>query len=387
MSNRLEATTPPSYQYIDSTGHLEGLISDLRGSDRAGLDMEANSLHHYFEKVCLIQITIGDNDYIVDPLGDIDLTDLLAALAETNLILHAADYDMRMMLSSFGFRPGRPVFDTMIAAQVVGEEALGLVTVAANFLGVELTKDGQKSNWAQRPLTERQLAYASDDTRYLEPLADKLEARLAELGRETWHREWCARVVDQGAQPVRRDPDDAWRIKGAGVLQPDQLVYLRAIWTWRDGQAQEIDKPAFKVLSNPQLISLAEWCAANPETSLSQGPRLPKSCTNGRRYKALRDAITSAKAAPEDEWPKRRKGKGLPPMEDSIKSSVRTLQDQCAVLGEKLELRSSVIAPRAALIGIARNEPTTAEEIAEASGLMNWQAELIEPIVKKVLHA
>ena len=115
--------------------------------------MEANSLHHYFEKVCLLQMTVSGKNYIVDPLGDIDLSDLLAALAETDLIFHAADYDMRMMLSSFGFRPERPVFDTMIAAQLVGEEGLGLVTGTSNFLGVELTKDGQKSNWAQRPMS------------------------------------------------------------------------------------------------------------------------------------------------------------------------------------------------------------------------------------------
>jgi ribonuclease D len=349
--------------------------------------MEANSLHHYFEKVCLLQMTVSGKNYIVDPLGDIDLSDLLAALAETDLIFHAADYDMRMMLSSFGFRPERPVFDTMIAAQLVGEEGLGLVTATSNFLGVELTKDGQKSNWAQRPLTERQLEYASDDTRYLESLATILGAKLVELGREAWHREWCARVVDQAAQPPRRDPEDAWRIKGAGKLQRRELAYLRAIWRWRDGQAQEIDKPAFRVLSNPQLISLAEWGAANPGVSLKQGPRLPKSCSNGQRYRALCDAIASVNATPEAEWPVRRKGKGQPPMEDRLKASVRKLQDSCAKLGEELALRPSIIAPRAALIGIARDEAKTPTEIAASSGLMSWQAALMAPIVNEVFHA
>ncbi|MDP7638418.1 MAG: HRDC domain-containing protein [Candidatus Hydrogenedentes bacterium] len=383
----MEASTPPPYQYIDTTADLGELVPAIRGAERVGVDMEANSLHHYFEKVCLLQMTVSGKNYIVDPLGDIDLSDLLAALAETDLIFHAADYDMRMMLSSFGFRPERPVFDTMIAAQLVGEEGLGLVTATSNFLGVELTKDGQKSNWAQRPLTERQLEYASDDTRYLESLATILGAKLVELGREAWHREWCARVVDQAAQPPRRDPEDAWRIKGAGKLQRRELAYLRAIWRWRDGQAQEIDKPAFRVLSNPQLISLAEWGAANPGVSLKQGPRLPKSCSNGQRYRALCDAIASVNATPEAEWPVRRKGKGQPPMEDRLKASVRKLQDSCAKLGEELALRPSIIAPRAALIGIARDEAKTPTEIAASSGLMSWQAALMAPIVNEVFHA
>ncbi|MFW6162445.1 MAG: ribonuclease D, partial [Planctomycetota bacterium] len=130
------------------------------------------------------------------------------------LVFHGADYDLRLMRSSFGFRPGGGVFDTMIAAQLLGHERLGLAALVEHYFGVELSKKGKRSNWSRRPLKPAQLRYASDDVRYLGGLADRLEADLRRLGRLEWHGQSCAAVVEATAQDRHQDARRVWRIKG-----------------------------------------------------------------------------------------------------------------------------------------------------------------------------
>jgi len=275
----VDLNTGSKYVYVDSEERLAQLTEALATTSRVGLDTEADSLHHYFEKVCLIQLSFSGSHYVVDPLAGLSLTEFLEVLARRELIIQGADYDLRMMKKSFGFRPKAPVFDTMLAAQVLGYEKIGLAALAEKFCGVLLSKSGQKSDWARRPLSAKQLDYASDDTKYLEAIADALTRNLEESGRLDWHRECCERVVETSGLEAKNDAKESWRVKGSSGLSPKELAFVREIWKWRDEEAQRRDRPPFMVLLNEDLIELVRWRVGHPAEPLMAGPKCMKRIT------------------------------------------------------------------------------------------------------------
>ena len=372
------------YTYIVSEKPLEELVSHMKRAPRVAVDIEANTLYRYFPQVCLIQVTFQESTYVVDPLVGLDLSKFLKVLAGKPLILHAGDYDLRMLRHSYAFRPKKEVFDTMLAAQLLGSDELGLVAIAKRCLGVELTKTGQKSNWTRRPLSEAQLAYACDDTRYLEALADHLAWELHSLGRRRWHRETCARMVVATEKENGTDPEEAWRVKGWAALDRHHLVFLREFWRWRENEARMANRPPFKIMGNPQLLELTTWAGDNPDANVSNAPRLPRTC-EGRRMGALADAMRSAAGMPREKWPKRRRDRQAPPPGPDCRAEVRALRTECDEIARELDIPPSVLAPRAALAGVARGKPRTVREIMTCGGMMRWQAELLAPAVKRVL--
>ena len=226
------------YAYVRDATALSGLIRCIEDGERVAFDIEADSLHSYTEKVCLLQLSVGGRHFVVDPLSELDFGGLVQALADKPLIAHGGDYDLRMLRAWRGFRPRGEVFDTMIAAQLLGIEQIGLAALVERFLDIAMTKDSQKSDWSRRPLSEKQLRYAANDTRHLEGLAECLRGELLERGRVEWHRESCRAMVDATGRDRPRDSREAWRIKGAGRLTPRQLAYLREIWGWREERAR-----------------------------------------------------------------------------------------------------------------------------------------------------
>jgi len=374
-----------AFEYIDEPSGLERLTQELVGSSCVALDTEANSLHNYYERVCLLQLSIGEEHFILDPLADLDLQPFLDLLKTKDLILHGADYDLRMLRSTFDFSPDGHVFDTMLAAQLLGIERFGYAALVEHFFDVKLSKAGQKSNWAKRPLAEGQLRYAADDTRYLGALADLLREELKAHGRLGWHGESCRKMLSATKQNNARDTDGAWRIRGLGALDRRDLAYLREFWTWRESEAQDADKPPFKVLGNEQLIRLAEWASSHAEAPLSEGPRLPRHC-EGDRLAALDAALRRGRQLPKSEWPEkrpRRDGQGL--RGNDSRKQVDALRTACAAVAEGLEIPSSVLAPKAMLVSVIRAKATTAEEMKACSGMMDWQIELLQESIREVL--
>jgi ribonuclease D len=355
---------------------MRDLVARLAERPRVALDTEGNSLFNYFERVCLLQLSFEDEHFLVDPLGGLRTEPLYEALAECPLILHAAENDFRMLYTETEFVPRGGVFDTLLAAQLLGREQLSLAALVEGFAGVTMCKKGQKSNWARRPLTADQLTYAVDDTKYLPAIAEQQEQELLDLGRLEWHAESCARVAECGVKANGRDRDDAWRVRGAGKLRRRELAYLRELWRWRDEQSQDVDKPPFKILGNEELLSLARWAAAHPGQGIEKGPRLPRHCGGGRLM-ALKGALKQAHQLPRDEWPvpRPRVQNGVP--QPSFKDDVDRLRAISRQIGTELGIEASVIAPRSALEAIARNRPQTRSELVECSGLMNWQINLL----------
>jgi len=370
--------------FVREPSALDALIRHIGRAERVALDTEADSLHNYFEKVCLVQLSFTGEHYLVDPLAGLELSGFLAALAEKPLILHGGDYDLRMLRASLDFRPRREVFDTMIAAQLLGIEAIGLAALIERFFAVTIGKEGQKSDWSHRPLSEQQLHYAVNDTLFLERLSDRLTGELSERERLEWHRESCRAMVESTGRDRARDPEEAWRIKGSGRMSRRQLAYLRELWHWRDEQARRANRPAFKIFGNQQIFDVIEWAESHPGVALEQGPKLPRNI-RGALLTTLQEAIARAAGMAETQWPERKRGGRAEALSADDSAKLNALRGACAAIAKELEITAATLAPKAAIDAIVRSRPRTLDEIVERSGLLRWQAELVQGAVEKCL--
>ncbi len=349
---------------IDTAPALAALTSDLGGFDPIAVDTEADSLHCYFEKLCLIQISFDERDLLVDPLAGLDLQPLFQVLAAKRLILHGADYDLRLMRRT-GFSEPGAVFDTMIAARLTGHMEFSLAALVKQYFSIELVKGSQKANWAKRPLSPQMEAYARNDTHFLITLAGILEKRLRELGRWEWFEQSCGKAVATARIDKERDIETAWRISGSSDLQGRAAAILRALWLWRDGEARTSDRPAFHILQNEKLIEAADRMDRGEEVSFSHF-----SPSRQRRFAA---AAQAALAAPAEDWPRPiRKPRVRPtPEQERAFARLKTRRDAAA---KQLELDPALIAPKTTL------EQITADPDSAATRLLPWQLALLEPI-------
>src|SRR5258708_37360 len=202
---------------IDTEEKLKAFLATLQAATWVAVDTEADSLHAYPEKVCLIQISTVAGDELIDPLARVNLDPLLEALAGHELIMHGADYDLRLLRRHHEFVPSA-IFDTMLAARLLGLRQFSLSHLVEKYLAAKLEKGAQKANWALRPLTERMERYARNDTHYLKPLADRLKDELQGKSRLAWHAESCARLIVDCTKERPADMDSGWRVKGSHLL-------------------------------------------------------------------------------------------------------------------------------------------------------------------------
>ena len=350
---------------IDSDDKLAALLPRVRAADWLALDTEADSLHAYPEKLCLIQISLPGADELVDPLASLDLSPLLEALRGRDLILHGADYDLRLLRRAYGFVP-ESVFETMLAARLLGFLEFGLTHLVKELLGVHLEKGPQTADWARRPLTQRMVNYARNDTYYLKPLADLLRARLREKGRLGWHQESCSRLVQDCAELRPTDPDQVWRVKGADRLERHGLAVLRELWNWRDHEALVANKPPYFILRHETLVALADAAAQGTTVLPLLPPRLP-----ARRREGVLAAIERALELPASDWPQRNRASGRRPDLDERRrcDALRHRRDRRAA---ELGIDPTLIASRATLSSLAMDWDKYQAE------LMNWQRELLQ---------
>ncbi|MEK7685945.1 MAG: HRDC domain-containing protein [Verrucomicrobiota bacterium] len=349
---------------IDNETRLAEALPRLRSSDWIALDTEADSLHAYPEKVCLVQVSLEGADELIDPLRLHDLTSFWEALRGRELILHGADYDLRLLHRSFGFVPDR-VFDTMLAARLLGYTQFGLTHLVARHLGITLEKGPQTMNWARRPLTDRMLAYARNDTRYLKPLADLLQAGLQEKGRLGWQREICQRLIAECAQLREQDPDTVWRVKGSDRLDRNALAVLRELWRWREREAVKANKPPYFILSHEALVALAG--AASKSKPLE--PLMPRFLQSHRKSHLLA-AIARGLAVPGEKKPHipRRTHYRTSEAEQNRFNELKKRRDRRAA---ELEIDATLIASRATLLALAQDKNASERE------LMSWQRDLL----------
>jgi len=351
---------------IDTDAKLAAYLPVLASAKWLAVDTEADSLHAYPEKVCLIQISTADGDELIDPLAPLNLDPLFAVFNEHEMILHAADYDLRLLRKHHDFVPVS-IFDTMLAARLLGELQFGLSALVEKYLGVKLDKGSQKADWAQRPLTERMEIYARNDTHYLKPMADRLRAELEQKGRLAWHQESCVRLIAECSQPPLVDEDGVWRIKGSHALDRRGLAILRSLWHWREGEAVSMCRPPFFILNHERMVQIAAAAAADQPADPLIPPRM-----NPRRRDGLVAAVRAGLAVPALELPAIIRQRFNRPSEKEFRR-FRELEKIRNHQAQKLALDPTLIASRSTLGDLARDWD------ANAAKLMVWQRDLLNP--------
>ncbi|MBV9492395.1 MAG: ribonuclease D [Verrucomicrobia bacterium] len=340
---------------------LDSWVTACSQHNLVAVDTEGDSLHCYREKLCLIQMSTPDGTLLIDPLVPLDFSGFNSMLKARTVMLHGCDYDLRMLRRGIRFVPG-PVFDTYLGARLLGLKEVGLASLVSRYFEIELPKTSQKANWARRPLTPTMVSYAMNDTRYLLPLAERIGAQLRELGRWSWFEESCARAVAAAAEDRERDPEKAWKIAGSSALRGRALAVLRALWHWREGEAEQADRPSFQVLRNEELVEAAQGAV--------QGRvNVPHYLPSGRR-KRFQATLRQALALPEHEWPQRDPVIRIRPTPEQEKrfEELRQRRDRVAL---ELQLDPGVLAPRQALERLIR-EPQSIDLV-----LMQWQRDLL----------
>lgn len=248
---------PPPTVIQDARG-LERLMDDLDQQREIAVDTEADSFFSYREKVCLMQITVEDRDYLVDPLAGFDLAPLGEMLADPSKqkIFHDGEYDVLILKRSFGFR-FKNLFDTRVAAAALGSKTPGLASVLKERFQLELDKSMQRSNWGERPLSERQIRYARLDTRFLITLMREQRVELEQRDRLCIVETECRRLEQLEPPPNAFDPEEWVRLKGARTLQPAERRVLRELFVLREKLAEASDQPPFRIMNNETLVELA----------------------------------------------------------------------------------------------------------------------------------
>jgi len=344
---------------------------------RAGsfaLDTEADSMHSYFHKVCLIQVTAGGQHLVIDPLAlePSDLEPLWKVVGDPSIpvLMHGADYDVRILDRDYGAQV-RGLQDTQIMAQLLGEEKTGLAALLDKELDIRLDKRYQRADWGRRPLKAALLAYAAADTAHLVELTGRLRSRLEELGRWGWAEEEFLALEGVRHATAVPDPVAFERLKGARALRGTDRDRLYSLHQWRDREARALDVPPFKILGNRQLMLLAQ----EPPADLAElgktegvGPRAVRRW--GRELLRLVDRPQGAPervALPRDAKPE-------PVVRQRIK---RLLAARDAKSGE-LGLQGGLLCPRGCVDAVAAHSPvcSTVDDLTDA-GLTGWRLEVL----------
>ncbi|MBR6576913.1 MAG: hypothetical protein IKK73_07260 [Akkermansia sp.] len=329
---------------------------------RTVLDLEADSLHRHREKLCLIQYADAEGVVIIDPLAIEDMRLFSIWLQEADVWMHGADYDMSLLQTAYGVLP-HMILDTQIAARLLGFQQFGLAALVEHYYGIVLSKKNQRANWGLRPMPDDMKEYAQGDVKYMLEMADNLVAELKQLGRYEWFLESCACNLEHGRERHQSTGQAPWRIKGSGKLNRRGLAALRALWTWRDGEAASIDRPAFMVAGNDELIS---WSLALQEFR----PVFPHRNMHNHRAARFRKAVEHFQLLDEEDYPEllRRVHHESDAHFDARVEHWSACRNAVA---EELALEPSLIATRSQIEAIATNEEKG------LAALMSWQRMLI----------
>ena len=376
--------------YIRTPAALADAVAALRREPLVAADTEAASFHRYRDRIFLVQLSSPAQTVIIDPLAVADLTPVGALLADPAVekIFHDADYDLRVLDRDYGFR-ARRLFDTRIAAQLVGEPAVGLAALLEKYLGVKLAKQHQKADWARRPLSRAMLDYAAADTVHLPALRAALRAALAALGRMAWAEEEFTRLEElRWTGPTDgADQSTAFlRVKGAKALPPRQLATLRELYRWRESVAAEQDRATFRIIANDALLAVAR---ATPRSAaeLERVPGVPAVLAR-RHGQALLDCVQRAQALPEGQLP-RVERVPRPPRDPNVDTRVARLKEARNRVATTLGLDAGVLCGRNTLEAIARATPlphdrATLEHLGE---LRQWQLAVLGDALLAALAA
>jgi len=362
--------------YLDTLETVESFLASIDPSAGSvesrsiALDTEGASFHRFVDRIYLLQLSTRERTAIIDPIP-IGRPPALGRILEDpgiEIVFHDADYDLRLLQQDYQWHV-RNIFDTRIAAQLLGLRAFGLAALLERYFGVKLDKKHQRADWSMRPLTQGMLDYAAQDTIHLLELRDKLEHELEHAGRLDWAHEEFSLL--EGTRWADDDADDAFlRIKGARDLSRRELAVLRELVQWRDGVARQLDRATFRIVGNEQLLEIARRQPPSPD-QLSSIKGVPRGMieTRGRE---MTDAVARGLAVAESTLPKfpRAPRWDRDPDFDVRVMALKTVRDAAAT---RLDLDPGVLCARDRLEAVARKNPSSREELADVRELRAWQ--------------
>ena len=353
--------------YVAHTAKWEACLRDLQAAPRLAIDLEANSMFAYRERVCLIQVSTADTDYIIDPIQQLDLSGLGAIIADPRVekVFHASEYDLILMRRDYDWHLNN-LFDTMWAVRILGYSQMGLASLLESSFGVSTSKRFQKANWCKRPLSSAELAYAQTDTHYLLSLRDRLAAELKAAGLweeadEIFREQTRVRLPDKAF-----DPDGFWSINGAFDLSPEKQAALKGLYLFRDREAKRRDIPPFKILGERTLLELADKMPGRISELDEIHGMSPKQ--QSRYARAILGVLADARSA---EAPKPPPRSPRPP--DEILNRYDRLHRWRKARAQARGVESDVIMPRDALWSIAQSNPRTLEALTALDAMGPWR--------------
>lgn len=354
------------FTWVEDTATLEAWVQRLVAEPRVALDTESNSMHAYFERICLVQISTPHVDLLIDALAvDLRALDPLLVAESTQKVMHGADYDVLSFKRSHGVGL-RSLFDTGIAARVLGWPHCGLAAILDERLGVSVDKRFQRYDWGQRPLSVEALNYACSDTHHLLAIQAMAEEELQASGRADLFHHACERQTKVEPRPRTFDPDGFWRIKGAELLKGRGLAALRRLYGYRDQLGRALDRPVYRVVADPVLVVLAR---KRPKTiaELEAIRGVPKPLL-ARHAEELLEVL---RAAASDDVPKR------PPRGSSIPKAVVRRYDRLRMWrrgeAQRVGTEPDIVLGKRELLAVAQANPRSESDLAETGALDDWE--------------
>ena len=356
--------------YIDTQQEAEDFLADISGIREIAVDTEGASFHRFIDRIYLLQISTRERSAIIDPLP-IGMPKGLGEILQdpdVEVVFHDADYDLRLLHQDYGWHVNH-IFDTRIAAQLLGIKAFGLAALLEQFFEVKLDKKHQRADWSLRPLTQGMLDYAAQDTKYLLDLRDQLKSRLEKLGRWEWAQEEFERL-----EGTKWEEDDSslsfLRIKGARDLTRRELALLRELVPWRDSVAKEVDRATFRVMGNEVLLDIARK-APRTVKELSGLKGMPRGILD-RGAHAILAAVERGLEVAEEHLPRFPRSPKWE-REDDFDSRVSKLKAVRDAAAARLNLDPGVLCSRERLEAIARKKPSHTGDLEDVPGLRKWQ--------------
>lgn len=368
--------------YLDTVDSVDQFLANLSPVRALALDTEGASFHRFVDRIYLLQLSTDRHEAVIDPLP-IGKPARLGALIEdpqVEIVLHDADYDLRLLHQDYGWQV-KNLFDTRVAAQLLGIKAFGLAALLEQYFGVKLDKKHQRADWSMRPLTADMLDYAAQDTRHLLGLRDQLHQQL--LAKNRWH--WAQEEFIR-AETTRWDPDQAensfLRMKGARDLTRRELARLRELVRWRDAIAAELDRATFRVAGNETLLELVRLAPTSRE-ALFGVKGFPRGMNDARALQALQAIARGNEVAEADlpRFPKAARWDREADFDDRV-GRLKAVRD---ALATDLDLDPGVLCSRDRMEAVARRRPLHVDDLQELPDLRKWQIEVLGPGFVKAL--
>jgi ribonuclease D len=365
----------PKYSLIKQQSDLLDIVSILEKEPSIGVDLEADSMFHYLEKVCLLQISTKTQNILIDPLAIEDMSPLKNVFADSSIrkVFHGADYDIRSLYRDFGIQVNS-LFDTQIAARFLGQRELGLASLLKTHFGIIVEKKYQKRDWSKRPLSDAMLSYAVYDSKHLIELSQILEKALHERELSFCMEEECL-LLSRVRPAVRDDSPLFIRFKGAKKLDSRKLAILEAILQFRNSMAMQKDRPPFKIMGNAPIFQMVELVPENKnELEMING----FSHRQIKMYsKGLLNSIDEAINLPDNELPKypeiKRQGNNS---NRRITMRVKAFKSWREQRAAQMGVDSPLVCTNIQIQTIASVYPKNQEELKKIDGIKAWQIKL-----------